>query len=149
MYILLLKEVKVICRALDNVMQKTICLVSPIKYKLWIFLRSVSTKKVGKVPKIQNWSAASYSFKRLALWVKISADNISKYFSNFSKKTGFDISCRHVGDNVHESQTCFLGKIRKNIINLSSAELADESGKCYITSTYFACFWQKNVHNTS
>ena len=30
---------------------------------------------------------------RLALWVKFAADDILKYFSYFSQKTGFDISC--------------------------------------------------------
>ena len=32
--------------------------------------------------------------KALACWVKISADDISKYLFYFSYKTGFDISCK-------------------------------------------------------
>ena len=31
------------------------------------------------------------------------------------------------GDNLHEIKSCFLGKNKKNIINLSSAELAQRS----------------------
>ena len=57
----------------------------------------------------------------LALWVKNSADDIFEilsfffffffFFFNFSKKTGFDISCK--GDILHELSNsvfcCFLG----------------------------------------
>ena len=38
--------------------------------------------------------------KRLALRVKFSVDDILKYFSYFSQKTGFEISCNE--DNLHE-----------------------------------------------
>ena len=33
-------------------------------------------------------------FLRIALWVKFSAEDILKYFSCFSQKIGFDISCK-------------------------------------------------------
>ena len=32
--------------------------------------------------------------KCLACWIKISAEDILKYYSYFSKKIGFDISCK-------------------------------------------------------
>ena len=51
-----------------------------------------------------------------ALWVKFLADNILKCFSYFSQKTRF---YRY---SLHEMSICFLGKIKKNITNLSSAE---------------------------
>ena len=35
-----------------------------------------------------------HPYSLLALWVKFSADDILKYFSNFSQKTGFYISCK-------------------------------------------------------
>ena len=34
-----------------------------------------------------------WTFSCYALWVKFSADDILKYFSYFSQKTGFDILC--------------------------------------------------------
>ena len=52
----------------------------------------------------------------MALWVKFSADEILKYFSYFSLKTGFDISC-----NCMKCPILFSGK---NIIILSSVESA-------------------------
>ena len=60
----------------------------------------------------------------LTLWVKFSADNILKYFTYFSQKTGFDISCKI----CMKCQILFSGKNKKNTINLSSAENA-QSGK--------------------
>ena len=42
-------------------------------------------------------------------------------FSHFSQKIGFDISCKQFAWNV---KTYFLGKNKKNIIKLSSAEFA-------------------------
>ena len=48
------------------------------------------------------------------LLVKFSADDILKYFSDFSQKTEFDISS---GDNLHEmsNPVFFGGKNKKNI----------------------------------
>ena len=80
-------------------------------------------------------------YSRLALWVKFSADGILKYFSYFSQKTGFDISCKlspffqKTGYDIlcklspketicMKCQILFSGKNKKNIINLSSAENA-------------------------
>ena len=44
-------------------------------------------------------------FQRLALWVTILADDLLNYFSRFSLKTGFDISCKlsplETGVNLH------------------------------------------------
>ena len=53
--------------------------------------------------------------KRLALWVKFSADDILKYFSYFSQKTGFDISCKlsPLETICMKCQILFWGKIRK------------------------------------
>ena len=65
----------------------------------------------------------TYLSLRLALWVKFSADNILKYFSYFSKKTGYDISCK-LETICMKCQILFFGKNKKNIINLSSAENA-------------------------
>ena len=45
-----------------------------------------------------------------------------KIFHYFFQKTGFDISCKLFGDNLHEISKLFSGKNRKNI-DLSSAEL--------------------------
>ena len=60
----------------------------------------------------------------LALWVKFSADNILKYFSFVSQKTGFDISCKlsPMETICIKCQIQFFGKNKKNIINLLSAE---------------------------
>ena len=54
---------------------------------------------------------------------KISADDILKYFS---LKTGFDISCKlsPMETICMKCQILLTGKKKKNIINLSSAELA-------------------------
>ena len=62
----------------------------------------------------------------MALWVKFSADNILKHFSNFSQNTGFDISCKlSLMETIcMKCQILFSEKNKKNIINLSSAELA-------------------------
>ena len=63
---------------------------------------------------------------RLALWVKFSADDILKYFSYFSQKTGFDISCKLSPKKTicMKCQILFSGKNKKNNIILSSAENA-------------------------
>ena len=62
----------------------------------------------------------------LALWVKFSADYILKYFSQFSLKSGFDISCKlsPMETICMKCQILFSGKNKKNVINLSSVELA-------------------------
>ena len=57
-----------------------------------------------------------------SMLLKISADDLLKYFSYFIQKSGFDISWN--------AKACFLDKNKKNIINLSSAEFA-KSGKGY------------------
>ena len=94
------------------------------------------------------------SFKtnqRLAFWVKFSADCISKYFSYFSQKTRFDISCKlsPTGFDIScklskktwfdiscklspleticmKCQILFSGKNKKNTNNLSSAHLVQQ-----------------------
>ena len=62
----------------------------------------------------------------LSINVKLSADNILKYFSYFSQKTGFDISCKlsPLETICMKCQILFSGKNKKNINYLSSAELA-------------------------
>ena len=59
-----------------------------------------------------------------------SADDILKCFSYFSQKTGFDISCKLslIETICMKYQILFYGKNKKNIINLSSAELAPSLG---------------------
>ena len=58
------------------------------------------------------------NIKRLALLVKFSVTDILKYFSYFSKKTGFDISCK-----LSLMSNPVFWKNKKTITNLSSAEL--------------------------
>ena len=60
--------------------------------------------------------------KNLACWVKISADNNLKYFS---KKIGFDISCKLSPQETicMKCQSLFSGKNKKNI-NLPRAVFA-------------------------
>ena len=53
--------------------------------------------------------------------------------SYFSQKTGFDISCKF----CMKCQTLFSGKNKKNIINLSPAELAVKNMVQDILTTYF------------
>ena len=57
---------------------------------------------------------------------KISADDILKYFSYFSQKIDFDISCKlSLKETIcMKYQSLLSGKNKKNIISLSSAELA-------------------------
>ena len=64
--------------------------------------------------------------QRLALWVILSADDILKYVSYFSQKTGFDISCKlpSVETICMKYQILFSRNNKKNIISLSSAQLA-------------------------
>ena len=66
--------------------------------------------------------------KYLACWVKVSADNILKYFSYFSEKIGFDIPCKLCSYEKMclEFQILFSGKTRKissfcHLLNLSLA----------------------------
>ena len=56
--------------------------------------------------------------------VKVSADDILEYFSYFSQKTTFDISCKlsTVKTICMKCQILFSWKNKKNI-NLSSAKL--------------------------
>ena len=57
---------------------------------------------------------------------KFSADDIFKYFSYFSQKTGYDISCK-LSPKETICMKCHIlvsGKNKKNIISLSSAENA-------------------------
>ena len=60
----------------------------------------------------------------LGIWVKFSVDDILKYFSYFSQKTAFDMETICM-----KCQMLFSGKNKKNIINLSSAELAQRAVK--------------------
>ena len=61
----------------------------------------------------------------LACWVKISADEILKYFSYSSRKTEFDISSKLSRETIcMKCQSLFSGKNKKNIIKLSPAESA-------------------------
>ena len=84
------------------------------------------------------------SFWRLALWVKFSADDILKSVSFFSLKTGFNMSCKFSPNPIEtidmKCQILFSGKNKKNINNLSSAELPKRVVKVNIfvgVSLYF------------
>ena len=79
-----------------------------------------SAKRFYSTCKMYNSNQSCY---RLALWEKFSADDILKYFSYFSKKTGFDISCK-LSPICMKCQILFPAKNKKNITNLLSAELA-------------------------
>ena len=70
------------------------------------------------------WLKCISYYKCLGPWVKYSADDILKYFSYFSKKRGFDISCKMspLGTICIKCQILFSHK--KNIANLSPAESA-------------------------
>ena len=63
---------------------------------------------------------------RLIFFPHLSADNILKYFSYFSQKTGYDISCRLSPKETicMKCHILFSEKNKKNIVNLSSAENA-------------------------
>ena len=54
-------------------------------------------------------------FQPSALWVKISADNILRYFSYYPRKQvlTFHANCLHWRQFAWNIKTCFLGKIRK------------------------------------
>ena len=50
----------------------------------------------------------------IACWVKFSVDSILNFFSHFSLRTGFDISCKLSQDNLHDlSNPVFWKKKRK------------------------------------
>ena len=65
--------------------------------------------------------------KCLALWVKISADDILKYFYYLSQKTSFDMSCKlsPMETICMKCQILFCRKNKKTVINSSSAEFAE------------------------
>ena len=76
--------------------------------------------------KLINQKSFEMVFNCTTLWVKISADDILKYFFLFYQKIEFDISCKlsPLETICMKCQTYFLGKIRKNTIILSFAEYA-------------------------
>ena len=67
---------------------------------------------------------------------KFSADDILKYFSYFSQKLRFDISCKFSQDNLHELSNLLCANCfpiswggERNIINLSCAEFVQRVEK--------------------
>ena len=66
------------------------------------------------------------SEQQKALWIKISVDNFLKYVSYFFPENRIDISCKlsPVETICLKCLILFSGKNKKNIINLSSAEIA-------------------------
>ena len=62
----------------------------------------------------------------LSMQGKIAAGDILKYFSYFSMKKGFDISCKlsPLETICLKCRILFSGKNEKNVINLSSSESA-------------------------
>ena len=76
---------------------------------------------------------------RLACWVKILVDDIFKYFFLILfRKQDLGISCKlSPGDNLHEmSKAYFLGKGKKYIISLSSAEFAHLFAEFALLTSY-------------
>ena len=75
---------------------------------------------------------------------KFSAADVSKYFSCFYQKTGFDISCK-LSPMETICMKCTIpisGKNKKNIIKLLSAELAQRVAQ---VKSYHSCWRQANV----
>ena len=75
-----------------------------------------------------------------------------KYFSDFSQKTGFDISCKlpPLEAICMKSLILFSGKSKKNVISLSSAELVQRvvkvkvnfhKSKISISAVHFHCLF--------
>ena len=69
----------------------------------------------------------------LSTLVIFSADDILKYFSYFSQKKGFDISCKLSPNETICLKILFSGT---NTINFSSAENFPESGNGYLIQVY-------------
>ena len=69
--------------------------------------------------------------------VKIAADDILKYFSYFSQKIGFDISCK-LSPNV---KACFLGKVRKTLSFCHLLNQPREQKKLILTKYVIAIFF--------
>ena len=63
-------------------------------------------------------------FKHFVLWVRISADDILKYFSYFFQQNVFYFSCKLSPQETifMKCQRLFSGENQKNIISLLSAE---------------------------
>ena len=83
------------------------------------------SKVIKNIDKLQE--IASLTTSDVALWVKFSADNILKYYSYFSQKTGFIFHANFLQRTETICMKCqilFSGKNKKNIISLSFAELA-------------------------
>ena len=70
---------------------------------------------------------------------KIFSRRHTEIFSYISQKTGFDISCKlsPMETICMKCQILFWGKIRKNIINLSSVELAQRVERLNIDFFHF------------
>ena len=66
--------------------------------------------------------AVGREYLTLSTWVKFSADDILKYFSYISQKTGFDISSNlsPMETSCMKCQILFSWKSKKHITNLSS-----------------------------
>ena len=97
---------------------------------------------------IQNQlSACQIRCSLLASWVKFPADNILQYFSYFSLKIGYDISCklticmklrRQFAWNVKSKfSKKKKKKNKKNVINQSSAEFAHRAVSVILQVTVF------------
>ena len=67
---------------------------------------------------------------QVALWVKFSGDDISKYFSYISQKTGFDISSKLSPFNLHEMSNHVFWKKRRKIATFVATALQ----------------WRTNIH---
>ena len=74
-----------------------------------------------------------FSLYKVSMLSKKLADDVLKYFSDLSQKIGFDISCKlsHRRQFACNVKAYLLGKNRKNIINLFSADSAQRLVKVY------------------
>ena len=95
---------------------------------MWILFR-ILTKEilisnmtcfVERKKKKKKKKATKLSGLTLSMLCKISTDDILKYFSYFSQRICFDVSwnCLPLRQFAWNFKSCFLGKIRKNIISL-------------------------------
>ena len=95
----------------------TLCRLYPWPGSTKFAPKSGSKKSPQKVTPHQNLIPLQVLVYALALWVKFSADDILKYFSYFSQKTGLDISCKlsPLETICMKCHILFSGKYKKNI----------------------------------
>ena len=88
--------------------------------------RELKLSYVVSNEQIQQISKSKFLFCWALMDKKFSTDDNLKYFSYFSQKTGFDISCilSPMETICMKCQILMSGNNKKNVTNLSSAEVA-------------------------